>query len=68
MQNTVAPMHRVSRFIEDDLCEKNSSGFGYPPGQMEMIFSSNLPIAFSAMEFFPDTAGFSALPVEILED
>lgn len=65
---SIAPMHRMSRFIEHEVCEKDTSGAGWPPGQMEMIFSSDLPIAFSAMEFFPDTGGFAALPVQKLED
>ena len=63
---TVSPLHRVARFLQDDLCHRGPQR-GWPPAQVDLTFSSDEPIAVSVMEYSPSTYGFSDLEVRKLE-
>ena len=63
---TVDPLHRLTRFLEDDPCE-TLSGSESIQG-IVTVSTSGTPIAVSAMQFLPITGGFTPLPVERLED
>ena len=63
---SVPPSQRVTRFLQNDLCERQFVD-SYPPKQLEVTFSSNVPIVVSAMEFSPSTFGFSDLDARKLE-
>ena len=60
------PLHRVTRFLQDDLCERGPQR-GWPPAQLDLTLSSDQPIAVSVMEFSPSTSGFSDLEVRKLQ-
>lgn len=60
------PLHRITHFLEDDLCERQPVN-GWPPQQLDLIFSSNNPVAVSVMEFSPSTFAFSDLEVRQVE-
>ena len=63
----VDPLHRLSRFVEGDLCDA-SPRFSIAPAQVVLTISSDVPIAVSAMQFMPLTSAFAFLPVEIVEE
>ena len=56
VQVTVGPLGRMSRMLQDDLCERPMFTI-FPPEQAILTLSSDVPIAVSAMEFFPTTGG-----------
>ncbi len=63
----VARFHRLTRFVEGDLCEE-LSGDGREPVQGTVTISTvGVPIAVSAMQLLTTTGGFAPLPVERLK-
>ena len=64
----VPARHRVSQFVEGELCGHSPTSGRIPPGSSSLLISSDIPVAVSALEFFPSKGVFSTLPVESLEN